>query len=39
MEIVLCDWFWGYTKPGIFCHPDALVILFPDLEALMPVPI
>jgi hypothetical protein len=34
---LLGDRFWSYTKPGIFGHPDALIILLPDLEALVPV--
>lgn len=35
---VLCYGLWGDAEPGIFGHPDAFVVLIPDLEALEPIP-
>lgn len=34
---LLCDGFWCYAEPGVFGHPDALVVLFPDFVSLEPV--
>lgn len=35
----LCDGFGCYAEPGVFGHPDALVVFFPDFESLEPVSI
>jgi hypothetical protein len=37
-EYILCYGFWSDAKPCVFCHPYALIILLPYLEALVPVP-
>ena len=34
---VLRDGFGGYAEPGVFGHPNAFVVVFPDFETLEPV--
>jgi hypothetical protein len=34
---VLGDGFWCDAKPRVFGHPDALIIVLPDLESLKPI--
>jgi hypothetical protein len=35
--VLLCDGFWCDAKPRVFGHPDALIIVLPDLESLKPI--